>query len=329
VEKVRVIRDVNDPTLDEVLGRQADELREDLALLEGAANPFEMEHYLKANQTPVFFGSAINNFGVKELLDTFVEIAPSPLPRPAVTRTVAPDEEAFSGFVFKIQANMDPSHRDRLAFLRVCSGRFQRGMRLRHHRLGKDVIVANPVIFMAQERELVDEAWPGDIIGIHNHGTIKIGDTFTEKEPLKFTGIPSFAPEHFRRVRLQSPLKAKQLQKGLQQLTEEGAVQLFRPLERNDYILGAVGALQFDVTMARLKAEYGVEADYEPVNYMTARWVTCDDRKILEEFEKANRNDLAIDGEGNLAFLAEGNWQLRLVAEKWPRIVFHTTRELR
>jgi peptide chain release factor 3 len=329
VEKARVIRDVNDPALDEALGRQADELREDLALLEGAANPFEMEHYLKANQTPVFFGSAINNFGVKELLDTFVEIAPSPLPRPAVTRTVAPDEEAFSGFVFKIQANMDPSHRDRLAFLRVCSGRFQRGMRMRHHRLGKDVTVANPVIFMAQERELAEEAWPGDIIGIHNHGTIKIGDTFTEKEPLKFTGIPSFAPEHFRRVRLQSPLKAKQLQKGLQQLTEEGAVQLFRPLERNDYILGAVGALQFDVTMARLKAEYGVEAGYEPVNYMTARWVTCDDRKILEEFEKANRNDLAMDGEGNLAFLAEGNWQLRLVAEKWPRIVFHTTRELR
>jgi peptide chain release factor 3 len=227
VEKARVIRDVNDPALDEALGRQADELREDLALLEGAANPFEMEHYLKANQTPVFFGSAINNFGVKELLDTFVEIAPSPLPRPAVTRTVAPDEEAFSGFVFKIQANMDPSHRDRLAFLRVCSGRFQRGMRMRHHRLGKDVTVANPVIFMAQERELAEEAWPGDIIGIHNHGTIKIGDTFTEKEPLKFTGIPSFAPEHFRRVRLQSPLKAKQLQKGCSSLPKKGRCSFF------------------------------------------------------------------------------------------------------
>ena len=257
-EGVRVIRDVNDPALDAALGSQADELREDLALLEGAANPFEMEHYLRANQTPVFFGSAINNFGVKELLDTFVEIAPSPLPRPALSRMVAPEEEAFSGFVFKIQANMDPSHRDRLAFMRVCSGKFERGMKMRHHRIGKDVTVANPVIFMAQERALAEEAWPGDIIGIHNHGTIKIGDTFTDKEPLKFTGIPSFAPEHFRRVRLQSPLKAKQLQKGLLQLSEEGAVQLFRPLGRNDYILGAVGVLQFDVTMARLKDEYGV-----------------------------------------------------------------------
>jgi len=315
VGEVRTIRDVNDPFLDKALGRQAEELRNDLALLGGAANPFEMEHYLKANQTPVFFGSAINNFGVRELLDAFVEIAPAPRPREAVSRTVAPDEEAFSGFVFKIQANMDPSHRDRLAFMRVCSGRFERGMRMRHHRLGKDVTATNPVIFMAQERALAEEAWPGDIVGIYNHGTIKIGDTFSEKEPLKFTGIPSFAPEHFR-------------QKGLQQLTEEGAVQLFRPLGRNDYILGAVGVLQFDVTIARLKAEYGVEADYEHVNYALARWVECGDRKRLEEFEKMNRNDLALDGEGNLAFLADGEWQLKHVAKLWPEIIFHTTREL-
>lgn len=328
VGEVRTIRDVNDPFLEKALGRQAEELRNDLALLGGAANPFEMEHYLKANQTPVFFGSAINNFGVRELLDAFVEIAPAPRPREAVSRTVAPDEEAFSGFVFKIQANMDPSHRDRLAFMRVCSGRFERGMRMRHHRLGKDVTATNPVIFMAQERALAEEAWPGDIVGIYNHGTIKIGDTFSEKEPLKFTGIPSFAPEHFRRVRLQTPLKAKQLQKGLQQLTEEGAVQLFRPLGRNDYILGAVGVLQFDVTMARLKAEYGVEADYEHINYALARWVECGDRKRLEEFEKMNRNDLALDGEGNLAFLADGEWQLKHVAKLWPEIIFHTTREL-
>jgi len=224
---------------------------------------------------------------------------------------------------------MDPSHRDRLAFLRVCSGKFERGMKMRHHRIGKDVTAANPVIFMAQERALAEEAWPGDIVGLYNHGTIKIGDTFSEKEPLKFTGIPSFAPEHFRRVRLQSPLKAKQLQKGLLQLTEEGAVQLFRPLARNDYILGAVGVLQFDVTIARLKAEYGVEADYEPVNYSLARWVTCDDPKRLAEFQKVNQNQLALDGEGNLAFLAEGEWLLKYVGEKWPEIVFHTTRELR
>jgi peptide chain release factor 3 len=329
VEDVRTIRDVNDPVLDKALGRQAEELRDDLALLEGAANPFELEHYLRANQTPVFFGSAVNNFGVRELLDAFVEIAPAPRAREAVSRTVAPEEEAFSGFVFKIQANMDPSHRDRLAFLRVCSGKFERGMKMRHHRIGKDVTAANPVIFMAQERALAEEAWPGDIVGLYNHGTIKIGDTFSEKEPLKFTGIPSFAPEHFRRVRLQTPLKAKQLQKGLLQLTEEGAVQLFRPLARNDYILGAVGVLQFDVTIARLKAEYGVEADYEPVNYSLARWVTCDDPKRLAEFQKVNQNQLALDGEGNLAFLAEGEWLLKYVGEKWPEIVFHTTRELR
>ena len=329
VEDVRTIRDVNDPALDKALGRQAEELRDDLALLEGAANPFELEHYLRANQTPVFFGSAVNNFGVRELLDAFVEIAPAPRAREAVSRTVAPEEEAFSGFVFKIQANMDPSHRDRLAFLRVCSGKFERGMKMRHHRIGKDVTAANPVIFMAQERALAEEAWPGDIVGLYNHGTIKIGDTFSEKEPLKFTGIPSFAPEHFRRVRLQTPLKAKQLQKGLLQLTEEGAVQLFRPLARNDYILGAVGVLQFDVTIARLKAEYGVEADYEPVNFGLARWVTCDDPKRLAEFQKVNQNQLALDGEGNLAFLAEGEWLLKYVGEKWPEIVFHTTRELR
>ena len=329
MEEARTILDINDPALDEALGRQAGELREDVRLLDGAANPFEMEHYLKANQTPVFFGSAINNFGVRELLDAFVEIAPAPLPRTSTTRVVAPDEEAFSGFVFKIQANMDPSHRDRLAFMRICSGCFRRGMHMRHHRLGKDVTAANPIIFMAQERTLVDEAWPGDIVGIYNHGTIKIGDTFSDREPLKFTGIPSFAPEYFRRVRLQSPLKAKQLQKGLAELTEEGAVQLFRPLGRNEYILGAVGALQFDVTMARLKAEYGVDADYEAVGYATARWVTCGDKKRMEEFEKAYRNDLATDGEGSLAFLADGEWRLGYVAEKWPEIVFHTTRELR
>ncbi len=329
VEKARIILNIEDPALDDALGSQAEELREDLALLDGAANPFDLEHYLKANQTPVFFGSALNNFGVKELLDTFVEIAPAPLPRPTVTRTVAPEEKSFSAFAFKIQANMDPSHRDRLAFLRICSGKFERGMKLRHHRTGKDITVANPVIFMAQERALAEEAWPGDIIGIHNHGTIKIGDTFTDKEILKFTGIPSFAPEHFRRVRLQSPLKLKQLQKGLLQLTEEGAVQIFRPLSRNDYILGAVGVLQFDVTVARLKAEYGVEADYEPVEWTTARWITCKDPKKLENFKKIHQHFLALDGEENLAFLADGEWRLRHVSEKHPEIEFHITREIR
>jgi peptide chain release factor 3 len=325
---VITIHNLDDPLLDEVLSSQADELREDVALLEGAANPFDLQDFLKGSQTPVFFGSAINNFGVKELLDTFVEIAPAPLPRPASSRMVFPEEEPFSGFVFKIQANMDPAHRDRIAFLRICSGRFQRGMRVRHHRIGKDILIANPIIFMAQDRTFAEEAWPGDIIGIHNHGTIRIGDTFSEKEPLSFTGIPSFAPEQFRRVQLKSPLKSKQLHKGLTQLVEEGAVQLFRPILGNELILGAVGVLQFDVTMARLKSEYGVDALYDHVDYATARWVSCDDQKQLAAFEKENRSNLALDAEKNLTYLAESEWRLKFVAEQWPEVKFMKTREL-
>ncbi len=328
-DEVLTVRDLGDPLLDDVLGVQAKELREDVALIEGAANPFDMDDFLKGSQTPVFFGSAINNFGVRELLDTFLEIAPAPLPRPTTTRMVFPQEEAFSGFVFKVQANMDPAHRDRIAFLRICSGRFTRGMRVRHHRLGKDVLLANPIIFMAQDRSFAEEAWPGDIIGIHNHGTIRIGDTFSEKEPLSFTGIPNFAPEHFRRVRLKSPLKAKQLQKGVNQLVEEGAVQVFRPLVGTDLILGAVGLLQFDVTMARLKAEYGVDAVYEPVGYATARWVQCDDRKTLARFETACRANLALDSEGSPTYLAESEWHLNYTAKQWPEIRFLKTREYR
>ncbi len=328
-EDTVTISDLSDPLLDERLGAQAGELRDDVALLDGAANPFDMDDFLKGSQTPVFFGSAINNYGVRELLDTFVEIAPSPLPRQTTTRTVFPQEESFSGFVFKIQANMDPAHRDRIAFMRICSGRFTRGMRLRHHRIGKDIQIANPITFMARERNRVEEAWPGDIIGVHNHGGIRIGDTFSEKEPLMFTGIPNFAPEHFRRVRLKSPLKMKQLQKGIRQLVEEGAIQMFRPLIGNDIILGALGVLQFEVTMARLKAEYSVDAAYEPVNYVTARWVNCDDPKRLSAFEKDRRADLATDAEGNLTYLAESEWRLNFMAEQWPDIRFFKTRECR
>lgn len=321
------IHDVADPFLDEILGKQADELREDLELLEGATNPFDLEDYLKGNQTPVFFGSAINNFGVQEMLDTFVEIAPGPLPRLTTTRMVSPVEEAFSGFVFKIQANMNPAHRDRIAFLRICSGRFQRGMKVRHHRLGKDILISNPIIFMAQDRAIVEEAWPGDIIGIVNHGTIKIGDTFSEKEPLKFTGIPSFAPDHFRRVHLKSHFKSKRLHKGLTQLTEEGAVQLFRPIRGGEFILGAVGVLQFDVTANRLKVEYGVDAHYENLDYTIARWVHCEDKKRLAAFEKANRSNLAMDAEGNLTYLAASQWKFDRVTEEWPEIAFFKTRD--
>jgi peptide chain release factor 3 len=321
------IHDLADPRLDQYLGSQAGELRDDVELLEGAADPFELEHYLKGNQTPVFFGSAVNNFGVKELLDAFVEMAPAPTSRPTLTRDVSPYEDAFSGFVFKIQANMDPAHRDRIAFLRVCSGKFRRGMKVRHHRIGKEVAIANATIFMAQDRANVEEAYPGDIIGIHNHGVIRIGDTFTEKEPLTFTGIPSFAPEHFRRIRLKNPMKAKQLHKGLIQLTEEGAAQVFRPLGTSEYILGAVGALQFDVTSERLKVEYGADTVFEPVQYMSARWVACEDRKRFKEFERTNRGYLARDAEGDLAFLAPSEWRLESCMEQWPEVAFNKTRE--
>jgi len=322
-----IISDLNDPKLDELLDGQADDLRDEIELLEGAANPFEYHHYLKGNQSPVFFGSAINNFGVQEMLDTFVEMAPAPSGRQAQSRVVEPVEAPFSGFVFKIQANMNPAHRDRIAFLRICSGSFTKGMKVKHHRIGKDINLANAIIFMAQDRENVEEAWPGDIIGLPNHGTIKIGDTFTTKEPLKFTGIPNFAPEHFRRVLLKNPLKMKQLQKGLVQLSEEGAIQVFTPLIGSDHIMGAVGVLQFEVTVARLKNEYSVDAIYEPVNSRAARWVSCPDKKKLAEFERANQASLARDGEGFLTYLAESEWMLNYFMEKWPDIEFHKTRE--
>jgi peptide chain release factor 3 len=322
-----LIRSLADPALDRLLGRQADDLRSDVELLEGAANPFELDHYLRGNQSPVFFGSALNNFGVRELLDAIIEMAPTPGVRATATRDVSPFEEPFSGFVFKIQANMDPAHRDRIAFLRICSGKFTRGMKVVHHRLGKEMALANATIFMAQDRTNVEEAYAGDIIGIYNHGTIKIGDTFTEKEPLHFTGIPNFAPEHFRRVVLKNPLRVKQLQKGLTQLAEEGAVQYFRPLRGSDYILGAVGVLQFDVTMGRLKSEYGVDAVYEPVDFSVARWIGSDDKKKLEEFQRKHLASLAHDSEGHLTYLAPNTWRLDFVMEDWPTIIFKKTRE--
>jgi len=327
VHEGMVINDLSDPRLDENLGSQADELRGDIELIQGATDPLDIDQYLKGSQSPVFFGSAINNFGVKEMLDAFVEMAPHPGVREAATRNVSPYENEFSGFAFKIQANMDPAHRDRIAFVRICSGKFQRGMKVVHHRIGKGVTLANATMFMAQDRENVDEAYPGDIIGIHNHGTIKIGDTFTKKEPLKFNGVPNFAPEHFRRVRLKNPMKMKHLQKGLIQLAEEGAIQVFRPVTGNDYILGAVGVLQFDVTMARLKAEYGVDAEYETVDYGVARWVTCKDQKKMSDFEKPNMANIARDAEGCLSYLTTSEWQLGFCMEAWPDIEFVKTRE--
>jgi peptide chain release factor 3 len=322
-----VIQGLDNPRLDELFGSQIAEFREEVELVRGASHEFDLEAYRKGELTPVLFGSAINNFGVQEILDALVDYAPGPLPRATLERVVEPTEEKFTGFVFKIQANMDPQHRDRVAFLRVCSGHFEPGMKMRQVRLGRDVKIPNAITFLAQERGHIEEAWPGDIIGLHNHGTIQIGDTFTLGEDLKFTGIPHFAPELFRRAVLKDPLKSKQLLKGLQQLSEEGATQLFRPMKNNDLILGAVGVLQFDVVAQRLKDEYKVDAMFEHVNISTARWVECDDEKMLDEFKKKAADNLAIDGAGDLTYIAPTRVNLSLTEERWPDIAFRATRE--
>lgn len=319
---------IDDPRVEEAIGAQTlAELREELELVEGASHPFDREKYLAGEQAPVFFGSAVNNFGVEPLLDFFVEHAPAPQARATTSREVAANEEKLTGFVFKIQANMDPQHRDRVAFMRVCSGKFSAGMKAFQPRTGKELKLANALTFMASDREIAAEAFPGDVIGIHNHGTIAIGDTFTEGELLAFTGIPNFAPELFRRARLRDPLKLKQLQKGLAQLSEEGATQFFRPLMSNDLILGAVGVLQFDVAAYRLKDEYGVDASFEPVSISTARWVQCEDAKELEAFREKNAANLALDASGALVYLAPSRVNLQLAEERAPKVQFLATRE--
>jgi len=310
------------------LGDRHAEFLEEIELVRGACPDFDLAAYRAARQTPVFFGSALANFGVKELLDEFVEHAPAPLPRATETREVAPVEETLTGFVFKIQANMDPGHRDRIAFMRICSGEYQKGMRVRHVRSGKDMKLPDAITFMAADRQHADTAYAGDIIGIHNHGTINIGDSFSEGEELAFTGIPSFAPEIFRRAVLKDPLRLKALQKGLAQLCEEGATQLFKPLRNNDLILGAVGPLQFDVVAHRLKDEYKVECQFEPVNVATARWVECADPKMLEEFRRKAHDNLALDHGDDLVYVAPTRVNLSLTEERWPDIRFRATREL-
>jgi peptide chain release factor 3 len=324
----QLIQGLDNPQLDEVLGDMADELREEIELVRGASHELDIDAYLAGKQTPVLFGSAINNFGVEELLDAFVEYAPGPIARSTEQRPVEPDEQKFSGFVFKIQANMDPAHRDRVAFMRVCSGSYRKGMKMKQVRIGKTVQIANAITFQADERKAVEEAYPGDIIGLHNHGTIQIGDTFTEGEDLKYEGIPYFAPELFRRVVLKDPLKMKALHKGVLQLCEEGATQVFRPLKNNDLILGAVGVLQFDVAVHRLKGEYGVEAIVEAIGVQTARWVSCDDAKMLERFRDKNHDNLALDGDDQLVYLAPTRVNLSLAEERWPEVRFSATREL-
>ncbi|MDQ1309672.1 MAG: peptide chain release factor 3 [Pseudomonadota bacterium] len=323
----QTIDGLDSPAAAAFLGDRAQAFRDEIELVRGASHTFSHDDYLAGRQTPVFFGSAINNFGVTELLAAFVEYAPSPLPRATTTRTVDAFEEKLTGFVFKIQANMDPGHRDRIAFMRICSGRYAKGMRLFHVRLGKEMRVADALTFLAADRQHTEEAHAGDIIGLHNHGTINIGDTMTEGERLTFTGIPNFAPEMFRRVVLRDPMRMKALQKGLDQLCEEGATQVFRPLRNNDLILGAVGMLQFDVVAFRLQDEYGVQASWDNVNVYTARWIYCEDAKKLAEFRAKAHDNLALDHSGALVYLAPSRVNLQLTLERWPEVTFRETRE--
>ncbi|MFM7226886.1 MAG: peptide chain release factor 3, partial [Betaproteobacteria bacterium] len=283
-----VIKGIDNLRLQEMFPQEIAQLKAEVELVHGASHPFDLESFLAGKQTPVFFGSAINNFGVREILDALLDWARAPGERDASVRLVKPDEPAFSGFVFKIQANMDPAHRDRIAFLRVCSGRFERGMKIKHLRLNRELKMSSVVTFMASSREQVEEAYAGDIIGLPNHGNMQIGDSFSEGEVLQFTGIPYFAPDFFRTVRIRNPLKIKQLQKGLQQLGEEGAVQVFKPVSGADLVLGAVGLLQFEVVASRLMNEYGVDAVFEGTSINTARWVSCEDKKMLADFERSS-----------------------------------------
>jgi peptide chain release factor 3 len=323
----RIVEGLGSEQAADALGDELQAFRDEIELVRGACPEFHVDEYRAAKQTPVFFGSALSNFGVKELLDEFVSYAPPPLPRETEQRIVAPVEEALTGFIFKIQANMDPGHRDRIAFMRICSGEYRKGLKVMHVRSGKEMKIPDAITFMAADRQHAETAYAGDIIGLHNHGTINIGDSFSEGEVLRFTGVPNFAPEIFRRAVLKDPLRLKALQKGLAQLCEEGATQLFRPLRNNDLILGAVGPLQFDVVAHRLQDEYKVECQFENVNVATARWVECDDSKMLADFKRKAEDNLALDHGESLVYIAPTRVNLNLTEERWPDIVFRKTRE--
>lgn len=326
-EDMEIIQGLTNDLLDASFPQEIGQLRGDVELIQGASTPFALETFLAGQQTPVFFGSGINNFGVQEILQALIDWAPQPQARDAGVRMVAPAEANFSGFVFKIQANMDPKHRDRIAFFRVCSGRYSSGMKVRHVRLGREIKLANALTFMANERCLKDDAVAGDIIGIHNHGQLQIGDTLTEGEILGFKGIPYFSPEMFRIARLRDPLKAKQLQKGLQELGEEGAIQVFENLGTGAMLLGAVGQLQFEVVAARLMTEYKVDALFETADIYTARWLTFPDEATRRTFEKDHAMRLGKDVDGNLVYLAPNRYNLELAMERATTVGFHATRE--
>lgn len=329
-EEVLSFSDLNTDELDKLVGEaEAQTLREDVELIEGVYDPFDPNEYLKADIAPVFFGSAINNFGVRELLETFVRIAPNPQPRPTDLRPISPEEERFSGFVFKIHANLDPNHRDRIAFLRVCSGKFERNKFYQHTRTDKKVRFSSPTSFMAQKKNVIDEAFPGDVIGLYDTGTFKIGDTITEGEKLQFRGIPSFSPEIFKELVNLDPMKTKQLEKGVEQLTDEGVAQLFRYDLGNRKVIGTVGTLQFDVIQYRLQAEYGAKCEFRPMNIYKALWITTEDEERLAHFVKFKHKDIVKDKDGNIVFLAPSSYILQVSQQDYPELTFHTTSEFK
>lgn len=322
------VSDLNDPVLTEMVGEDfSQKLRHDVELIEGVYEPFDKNKYLEGQISPVFFGSAVNNFGVRELLDCFIEVAPSPKERETTLRRILPEEKKLTGFVFKIHANLDPKHRDRIAFMRICSGVFERNKNYYHVRENRQMRFSNPTAFMAQEKNLIDTAYPGDIIGLYDSGNFKIGDAMTEGEKLEFKGIPRFSPEIFKYVVNTDPMKTKQLHKGLEQLTDEGVAQLFTKKNNNRKILGTVGALQFEVIQHRLKAEYNASCDFEPLSLHKACWVTSKDKKKLEAFIDDKIHHMATDKDDKPVFLAESSWALQMAMEKNPDIEFHFTSE--
>jgi peptide chain release factor 3 len=320
------ISDLSDPQIDEIVGDEmAQELREDIEMIEGVYEDFSNESYLKGDIAPVFFGSAVNNFGVKELLDTFCRISPSPRGRDTDAGFIEPNDKKFSGFVFKIHANLDPKHRDRIAFLRIVSGKFERNTFYNHVRLGKKVKFANPTSFLAQDKSVIDEAFPGDVIGLYDTGNFKIGDTLNEGKNFYFKGIPSFSPETFQELENLDPMKSKQLDKGIRQLMDEGLAQLFIQQPGNRKIVGTVGQLQFEVIAYRLINEYGANCRFVPRNYSKACWITTDNQEQLETFKRAKSNSLALDKDGNLVFLAETSFLLTMAEQDYKDITFHRT----
>jgi peptide chain release factor 3 len=323
----QVCNGLDDPLLDKLIPEKAvGKLREEVEMARELCPAFDRQAYLEGTQTPMYFGSALNNFGVRELMDGVAQHAPSPRPQQAESREVVPEEDKVSGFVFKIQANMDPRHRDRIAFMRLCSGHFERGMKLKNMRSGKTLSVNNAVLFQARDRELAEEAYAGDIVGIPNHGTLHIGDTLTQGEELAFSGIPSFAPEHLRRVRPTDPMRAKHLGRALQQLAEEGAAQAFKRRLGSEWIIGVVGPLQFEIMAERIKTEYDIEVIFESTNFVTARWVHYPNGQLLKKFCEAHSSVIADDHSGDPVFLARSDWQLEHAADDFDGIVFSATK---